>query len=389
MNSSSRTVGRREEAGGTSPAAGAKVALVLWSGRLGGTETFTTELAGALRRGGVDARIVFVGGSDRLADRLTELGVPATGLGLARGRHVLVHPRNLARLVSAAGVDCAILPSSGYLAASLHAGGYRRPLAAVEHGGLLQVGKLPFGPRLVRRIDRASGVWTCDVEVAVSDFVLEELRKHRHASRLIRIRNGIDLVRFAPEADGRPKQYPFTIGYAGRLIATKGVSGLIRAFASRDLPGDPLLLIAGEGPERGALESLAGTLGLGRRTHFLGRVDDMPNFWRRCDLAVVPSDGSIESFGLAAVEAMACGRPVVASRTGALPETIRDDLTGALVDPGDVAGLAHALARYATDAALRRDHGANARRLCEEHYDLTVVANNYAELIVSLSRDGA
>jgi glycosyltransferase involved in cell wall biosynthesis len=389
MSSSSRTTGRREAARGSSSAAGVKVALVLWSSRLGGTETFTTELAGALRRGGVDARIVFVGNIGRLSERLKELEVPATCLGLTRGRHVLAHPRSLARLVEAAGADCAILPSSGYLAASLRAGGYRRPLAAVEHGGLLQVAKLPLGRRVLRRIDRTSGVWACDVEVAVSDYVLEELRKHRHARRLIRIRNGIDLDRFAPEADREAIHHPFTVGYAGRLIASKGVSGLVRAFASGELPGDSQLLIAGAGPEREALEALTHALGVTHRTHFLGRVDDMAGFWHKCDLCVVPSDGWIESFCLAAVEAMACGRPVVASRAGALPETIRDGLTGALVEPGDIDELARALGRYARDAALRSDHGASARRLCEEHYDIEVAADKYAELIVSLSRDRA
>jgi glycosyltransferase involved in cell wall biosynthesis len=381
-----RTSVRREVAMEASHAAGREVALVLWHGKLGGTETFTTELAGALRRRGVDARIVFVGGSDRLAGRVVELGIPSASLGLTRGRQVIAHPRSFARLVATVGADCAILPASGYLAASLRAGGYRRPLVAVEHGTLLQVDGLPLGRRLLRRIDRASGIWTCDVEVAVSAYVLEELQKHRKARRVVCIRNGIDLGRFSPEADESPKDRPFTLGYAGRLIPSKGVADVIQAFGSREVPEDSVLLIAGDGPDRGALERLANELGLAKRTRFLGSVGDMPGFWRACDIGVVPSAGWIESFCLAAVEAMACGLPVVASRVGALPETISDGLTGTLVDQGDIAELGRAFGRYASHASLRREHGANARRLCEDRYDLDATADSYAEVIASVSR---
>jgi glycosyltransferase involved in cell wall biosynthesis len=387
MGSSRPTPVPQEVAREASDASGREVALVLWSGKLGGTETFTTELGGALRRQGVDARIVFVGGSDRLAGRLAELGIPHASLGLARGRQVISHPRSFARLVSTVGADCAILPASGYLAASLRAGGYRRPIVAVEHGGLLQVDRLPLGRRLLRRIDRASGIWTCDVEVAVSAYVLEELQKHRKAKRVVSIRNGIDLGRFSPEVEKSRTNRPFTLGYAGRLIPSKGVSDVIRAFGSRELPADSVLRVAGDGPDRLALERLADELGLAKRTRFLGSIDDMPGFWRGCDIGVVPSAGWIESFCLAAVEAMACGLPVVASRAGALPETIRDGLTGALVDQGDIAALGLAFRRYASDASLRREHGANARRLCEERYDLGTAADSYAEVIASISRD--
>jgi len=376
-----------EAAKGASAAAGAQVALVLWSGRLGGGETFTTELAGALRRRDVDARIVFVGTSERLAGRLLELGVPSASLGLARGRRVIAHPRSLARLVSEAGADCAILPSPGYLAASLRAGGYRRPIAAIEHGGLLQMKGLRLGRRVLRRIDRASGIWTCDVEVAVSQYVLEELRRHRHARGLVWIPNGIDLARFSPPDTQAPEGHPFTIGYAGRLIASKGVSDVIRAFEWLGRSEDCRLLIAGDGPERHTLEGLAKALGVQDKIRFLGLVGDMPSFWRTCDIAVVPSAGWIESFCLAAVEAMACARPVVAVRAGALAETIDENVTGVLVGQGDIAGLGRALKRYADDTRLRRQHGASARRLCEERYDLAGSADRYAELIASLSRE--
>jgi glycosyltransferase involved in cell wall biosynthesis len=381
--STNRTAGAE-----ATPLSGRSVALVVWSGRLGGSETFTVELAGALRQEGVDARLVFVGKRDRLGRRVDELGLPATELGLARGRHVIAHPRRLARLVAAAGEACAILPSSGYLAAALRAGGYRQPVAAVEHGGLLQVPQLELPKRILRRVDRASGIWACDVEIAVSDYVLAALESRRHAERLIRIRNGIDLVRFRPPPNPPGESHrPFTVGYAGRLVAEKGVADLIRAFALPDLPCDAHLRVAGEGGQRAALQDLARELEVESRVTFVGLVDDMPEFWRGCDVGAVPSSQAIESFCLAAVEAMASGCPVVATAVGALPEIVRDAATGWLVEPGNVAGLSRALGLYAQHHHLRTQHGTTARRLCEVEYDLSAAAQSYAELIRSLVND--
>jgi glycosyltransferase involved in cell wall biosynthesis len=361
-----------------------QVAFVLWSGHLGGAETFTAELVGILRRRyGIDARIVFVCHSGRLARRLDELRIPYQELGLHRGRDVLLHPRHLARLARSEGADCAVLVSSGYLAASLRLGGYHSPIAAVEHGSLLQVAQLPFGNRFLRRLDRVSGIWACEAEIAVSSYAFRELQRHRHARRLTCIQNGVDLARFTPRKGGAPEGHPFTVGYAGRLVASKGVADVIRAFASGTLSHDSSLLVAGDGPERQTLADLASELGV-RTVHFVGQIDDVPAFWRSCDAAVVPSAGSVESFCLAAVEAMACGLPVVAARAGALPEVIEEGTTGILVEQGNSAQLAQALERYARDPALRHLHGTGGRRLCEQRYNLADTARAYLELIGSL-----
>lgn len=345
----------------------------------------TAEVAGALRRCQVDARVVFVCGSGGLRGRLDELAVPYGALGMSRGRDAIWHGRRLARCVNHAGADCAILVSSGYLAASLRLGGYRRPIAAVEHGTLLQVDQLSSGRRLLRRLDRASGLWACDVEVAVSKYMLEALRTRRHAKRLICIQNGVDLQRFSPKPKN-PNGSTFTLGYAGRLVAAKGVGDVIRAFATTPIRHNSRLLIAGDGPERDALEALAQRLDVASRIRFLGRIQDVPRFWHMCDIGVVPSAGWVESFCLAAVEAMACGRPIVASRVGALPDTIDEGRTGTVVDPRDIEQLAQAFERYARDATLRHEHGAAARRLCEQRYDFVGTVRRYADLVSALAR---
>ena len=111
----------------------------------------------------------------------------------------------------------------------------------------------------------------------------------------------------------------------------------------------------------------------------------MPAFWRSVDVAVVPSNQWIESFGMVALEAMACARPVVATRNGALPSLIEDGHTGILVRPGAVDALAGALATYAADPALRDRHGRAGRRRCEEQYSIERTARLYLELVESSS----
>jgi glycosyltransferase involved in cell wall biosynthesis len=153
-----------------------------------------------------------------------------------------------------------------------------------------------------------------------------------------------------PPARPVPANDPPIVGYAGRLVRLKGVDVLLRAAAT--LP-ELRVEVAGDGPERPRLETID------PRATFLGwqpRLDDLLVRW---DLFALPSRE--EAFGIAALEAMAAGLPVVASRVGGLPELIDDGLTGLLVPPEDPPALAAALAGLAADPALRARMGQAAR----------------------------
>ena len=92
-----------------------RLALLLWSGSRGGAQAHTASLAVAMRRLGADARVLFVTSPGPLAAELDDLGVPWAALGHRRGRHVLLHPRGLARRAAELGPDGAVTPSPGYL----------------------------------------------------------------------------------------------------------------------------------------------------------------------------------------------------------------------------------------------------------------------------------
>ena len=179
-------------------------------------------------------------------------------------------------------------------------------------------------------------------QLVVLSQAFKQLLVHDYAVapwRVRVIRPGVDLVRFSP---GRvaartrlghgDRQVVFT---ARRLVERMGLSVLLQAWAQLEHHADRMLLIAGEGPLRASLEQQASALGVASSVRLLGQIsdDDLVEHYRAADLCVLPSL-SLEGFGLAAVEALACGTPVVTTDVGGLPEVV-SGLDGSLVVPAD------------------------------------------------------
>lgn len=154
--------------------------------------------------------------------------------------------------------------------------------------------------------------------------------------------------------------------FAGRLSVEKGVDVLIRAIGR--LGRDARLEIAGDGPERTGLESLAARVAPGR-VHFLGRLgrEDVLGVIRSAAVVAVPSRW-YENQGLVALEAFACGVPVVASRIGGLPDVIEDGCTGLLVEADDEGSLASALVALLADPARAMGMGGAARAVARTRF---------------------
>jgi glycosyltransferase involved in cell wall biosynthesis len=365
-----------------------RVLHILWGGALGGAQNFTADLAAAMQAQGAEQAILFVLDAGDLAERLDRFGITHSALGLQRGRTVVGTPRRLAQMARATDPDVAILTSSGYLAASLRAGGFRAPVIAIEHGSLLQLDQLSPFARWKYKADRMSGARVCNAVVPVSEYIEERLDLMRLRRRIVCIPNGVDLERFSPTAargSGHGGTDEIKIGCAARLVEGKGIEDAITALEHRSLE-HARLRVAGAGPLLEPLKSLAGSRPVAKRVEFLGAVLDMPGFWQSIDVALVPSNGLIESFGMVAIEAMACGKPAVVTDSGALPDIVSDGETGRVVRAGDVGGLASALAGYAHDPAIRAQHGLNGRRRCEARFGIDRTATRYLELCVDLVR---
>ena len=204
------------------------------------------------------------------------------------------------------------------------------------------------------------------------------------------IYGGADPDRFSPDGVVRRG-----VLFVGRITPHKGVDRLLAA-----LPGDAELRIAGttghdpNPPER-EYPDLLRRLAARRRVHFLGAVadSDLPVLYRQAQMLVLPSvhrtcygrDIAVsELLGLTAIEAMASGTPVVASRIGGLPEVIEDGVTGFLVEPGNVAELRARLAEVLGDPRLAQRLGRNGRERVLDRFTWTACAERclaaYSEL---------
>ncbi|MEW6051604.1 MAG: glycosyltransferase [Candidatus Zixiibacteriota bacterium] len=170
--------------------------------------------------------------------------------------------------------------------------------------------------------------------------------------------------------------------------AKYGPDLLIRALAisARSVPNVSLSL-AGQGEMTDDLKKLAQTCGLGEHIRFTGFIppEKVYEFITRHHFMVMPSVSESESFGVAALEAGACGRAVIASRIGGVPEVVRDGYTGLLVSPGNVTQLAEAITRLACDHGLMDRFGRTAYEHVKQQYDweksLDAMAGLYERLI--------
>lgn len=210
-------------------------------------------------------------------------------------------------------------------------------------------------------------------------------------ARVSRICNGVDAQRFRP-GPGRREPLPdspfdrpdvVVFGTVGRLQAVKDQVTLVRAFARLVARGGPQaarlrLMIAGDGPLRGAVEAAVAETGSGDRIWVAGERSDVAAVMRSLDVYVLPS--LAEGISNTILEAMASGLPVVATHVGGNVELVSPDDTGLLVPPADEEMLADALARYADDPALRCRHGAAGRLRVESEFDLDGMVERYAQL---------
>lgn len=137
------------------------------------------------------------------------------------------------------------------------------------------------------------------------------------------------------------------------------------------------LVMVGDGSERMNVEHRARGLGLYEKCSFVGKQPNIVDYLSAADVLLLPSEQ--ESFGLAALEAMACEVPVIASRVGGVPEVVTDGETGFLSEVGDIEKMAEDAARLLADADLRRNMGRRARELALARYRTDIVIPQYIE----------
>ncbi len=344
---------------------------------MGGINSYLVNLADGLRQRGIPVTVAVVWPKEDewLAGRCRELDIPLTVLARHRTSEQL--PLAAWRLAhQLPRVRPAVLHTQAHFSglvgrAAVRLSGRNACLVSTLHD--IIVGDARLGMKFVYWLDWAT--YGCNrATAAVSEHLAGAIRKRGVRVRQLEVvRNGIPLrpdssasgVRSSETAAGLP-----VIGFVGRLSSEKNCAALIQAAARlvRQRGRIFRLLILGDGPERAALEGLARTLGVWSVTTFEGSRSNVDAYYEQMDLVAVPS--LREGLPLVVLEAMRLRLPVVASRTGGIPEVVSDEETGLLVQPGDVVALADAIARCLDDPALRGRLGEAGRRRVGEVFSL-------------------
>jgi glycosyltransferase involved in cell wall biosynthesis len=225
--------------------------------------------------------------------------------------------------------------------------------------------------------------------IAVSQAVAQSLCSQSvfEAKQIVTIHNGIDLAKFAGIEVRQTSSQKSRVGTAGHISPIKGQEDFVRAAATvmQNRPHVEFV-IAGEDKShsrenRIALEKLIRELDLDRSVKLIGWVDNMPEFLATLDLFV--SSARSEPFGLAIVEAMAAGVPVVATASEGARETIDDRRSGRLVPVGDTAAMAKAIDELLADETERRRLAQNAKAVTHERFSLERMVERTEEVYES------
>jgi glycosyltransferase involved in cell wall biosynthesis len=335
----------------------------------GGMERVLQLLCEGERRQ-VDSRVL-VAGTGRTTVHEVRNGVPVTragslamigsvGLSAALPVELLGTPRDITVLHEPNPValvsDCVTLG--------------RGPLVVYFHSEVVRAEwkyTLLYRPFLRRVLDRAARIIVASPSMAEG---AEQLATYRN--KCVVIPYGIDPAPLAatPAVRARAASLRGELGaplvlFTGRLVPYKGVDVLLRSMSSVDAR----LVVAGDGPLRGALEAQARAT-CGGRVTFAGTVGDeeLTALYHACDVFVLPSVTRAEAFGLVQIEAMACGKPVVSTSVpSGVPWVNQHQVTGLVVPPGDADALAGALRRLLADPSLRArlGEGGRGRVACE------------------------
>jgi len=237
------------------------------------------------------------------------------------------------------------------------------------------------------------------VENATKIICLGSYQKHNlikggfPSSKLFVVNVGVDLDAYSPDIDPseviekyglKNKKVILTVG---RLVKRKGHDMVIKSLPSvlKNIP-NALYMIVGEGPELENLKSLVKELDLEENVMFVGYVSGkfLPKCYNACDVFIMASrevNGDIEGFGIVYLEANACGKPVIAGRSGGTRSAVQHGVNGLLVDPLSIEDIAEKMALLLTDKKLTENMGRRGRMLAEKKFNYSFVAKKILNVI--------
>jgi len=231
----------------------------------------------------------------------------------------------------------------------------------------------PAYDKMVRRVLKEA-----DAVIAASTATYAEaLNAGVEERSLYLIPNGVDVDRFNPSLDGSiiRKKYgiedKFIVFAIRHHVPKNGLKYLINAIpmVKEKIP-NVVFVIGGDGPLRPYHELLAKRLEISGSVIFVGQIaqKELPYYYAACDVSVIPS--VVEAFGLVTIESMSCGKPVIGSRVGGIPDVIEDGVNGFLVRPKDSVAIAEKIILLAEHLDVARKMGEECRRTAETKFDI-------------------
>jgi glycosyltransferase involved in cell wall biosynthesis len=356
-----------------------RIVHLIIGGDVAGGQIVALQLAGAGRGAGHD--VSFVSPSDGpFLDLVRAEGFAAHVLPV-RGGLVVAAVTRLTRLLRREGAD--LLHTHGHFAVNVvgRIAARLAGAAVLSHMHVEAAFRAGRGRGLQVALDNATAR-LCFAIVAVSNATREGLvRQGYPARKLVTVHNGIAVAE--PAEPVRLVEAPQVLEVA-RLADVKGQRTLLAALAQLDATA----VLVGVDLEQGGayeqeLRAHADRLGVSERVVFAGYRADVAALMAGSDVFCLPS--TIEGLPIVVLEAMAQGTPVVASAVGGTPELVEDGVTGLLVAPGDVDGLARALAQVLDDPKLARLLGEAGRRRVREEFSATEAAERILRLYESAS----
>ena len=232
-----------------------------------------------------------------------------------------------------------------------------------------------------------------DKIIAPSQELSLKSRAIKPAEEIIYIPNGVDTEKFSPNVKAYDIRVLYPIPKNGmillcprRLDPKNGIEYLIKSvpYVLREVD-NAYFLIAGDGDKAYGkyLEKLSYEKGVSDNVIFAGKVDnvDMPGYYSSCDVVVLPS--LVEATSIAGLEGMACGKPIIGTKVGGIPEIVTNEENGLLVEPTDPQNLAQAIITLLKDQDKRKNLGLNGRKLALDKFDWRVIAQRTVEVYTS------
>jgi len=369
---------------GNGSIAGRRVLHVQKAKGIGGSERHIIDLSAGLRAAGARPEILWMEeagfGLDRLCDLCRAHHIPTDRIRI-RGHLDPTLPARLHRWIRRSHADVIHLH---LIHATLHgaAAAGRSTLVATRHG------PAPYQKSLGLRLAIRLADLRCRRVIVPSRWMRDHTGRvdGTPAEKLRIVRHGIDSARFVPTTEARATarrqlgiaEASLVVGSVARLHPSTDHATLLEAFAQlRAACPEAHLVLIGSGPLEGVLRQRVAALNLISAVHFLLERSDVPAMLAAFDVAAISSHR--EGFCLAALEAMAAGRPVVATRIGALPELVTDGREGLLVPAGDACAFARALIDLARDPVLRQRLG-KAAALAARAYTIERMTRETAQI---------